>query len=80
MSGTPGPLLPMGSHLLVKLHQGLGLLCLVEGKIPEQQVPCGGAEPWCEGFVPHSAPPPRAQNQGTGVWQGEGARGGVGVG
>lgn len=41
---NPTPLLAVPwvplSHLLIKFHQGLGLLGLVEGKIPEKQVAC----------------------------------------
>lgn len=39
ITGQPSPSTP--SHLFVELHQGLGLLSLVEGEVPEQQVPWG---------------------------------------
>lgn len=39
ITGHPSPSTP--SHLFVELHQGLGLLSLVEGEVPEQQIPWG---------------------------------------
>lgn len=33
------PWVPL-SYLLIKFHQGLGLLGLVEGEIPEKQIAC----------------------------------------